>query len=83
MKTLTAFDAKTHFGALLDRVQSGEEVVITRRGQVVARVIPEGLDDVDDRQDLVTAIRASREEIRESNNGSFDMRELIDEGRRY
>ncbi|MCF6313249.1 MAG: type II toxin-antitoxin system prevent-host-death family antitoxin [Verrucomicrobiales bacterium] len=82
MKTLTAFDAKTHFGALLDRVQSGEEVVITRRGQVVARVIPEGLDDVDNRQDLVTAMRASREAIRKS-NGSLDMRELIDEGRRY
>jgi len=35
-----AFDAKTRFGDLLDRVQRGEVVVITRRGQPVARLVP-------------------------------------------
>ena len=35
---VTAVEAKTRFGELLDRVEAGEEVVITRRGKVVARM---------------------------------------------
>ena len=35
-----AFEAKNTFGNLLDRVQRGEEIVITRHGQPVARLVP-------------------------------------------
>ncbi len=35
-------EAKTHLSALLDRVEAGEEVIITRRGKPVARLAPEG-----------------------------------------
>ncbi|NOY01022.1 MAG: type II toxin-antitoxin system prevent-host-death family antitoxin [Verrucomicrobia bacterium] len=82
MKTLSAFDAKTHFGTLLDRVQSGEEIIITRRGRAVARVIPEGVDRAQDRRNLVTAIRASRDAIL-GEEEPLSARELIDEGRRF
>lgn len=34
-----AFEAKTKFSALLDRVENGEEIVITRKGQAVARLV--------------------------------------------
>lgn len=34
-------EAKAHLSALLDRVEAGEEVVITRRGKPVARLKPE------------------------------------------
>jgi prevent-host-death family protein len=37
-----AYEAKTRLPALLDRVQRGEEIVITRHGQPVARLVPEG-----------------------------------------
>lgn len=37
-----AYDAKTRFSALLDRVERGEEIVITRHNMPVARLIPEG-----------------------------------------
>jgi antitoxin (DNA-binding transcriptional repressor) of toxin-antitoxin stability system len=37
--TVGAFEAKTKLSALLDKVEQGEEVVITRRGKVVARMI--------------------------------------------
>lgn len=40
--TLTAFEAKTRFGELLERVAAGEEIVITRHDTPVARVILEG-----------------------------------------
>ena len=34
-----AFEAKNTLGSLLDRVERGEEIVITRRGKPVARLI--------------------------------------------
>lgn len=40
MKELTAVEAKVKFGALLDDVERGEEVVITRNGRLVARICP-------------------------------------------
>jgi prevent-host-death family protein len=35
-----AFEAKNKLGALLDRVEQGEEIVITRHGKAVARLVP-------------------------------------------
>jgi len=37
-----AFEAKNTLGALLDRVQQGEEIVITRHGKRVAKLVPAG-----------------------------------------
>jgi prevent-host-death family protein len=40
MHEIGAFEAKNTLGALLDRVQNGEEIVITRHGKPVARLVP-------------------------------------------
>jgi prevent-host-death family protein len=40
MSTVTLAEAKTHLSHLLDQVEAGEEVVITRRGQAIARITP-------------------------------------------
>ena len=40
MKTVTVRDAQHGLSALLERVRRGEQVTITRRGQVVARLVP-------------------------------------------
>ncbi len=40
-----AYDAKTRLSELLDRVEKGEQVVITRHGRPVARLVPEGRSD--------------------------------------
>lgn len=40
MSEIGAFEAKNTLGALLDRVQSGEEIIITRHGRPAARLIP-------------------------------------------
>ncbi|MEO9191891.1 MAG: type II toxin-antitoxin system prevent-host-death family antitoxin [Acetobacteraceae bacterium] len=40
MAEIGAFEAKTKLGGLLDRVEAGEEIVITRRGKAVARLVP-------------------------------------------
>lgn len=38
MLTVTLAEAKTHLSELLNQIEAGEEVVITRRGQPVARL---------------------------------------------
>ena len=40
MREVGAFEAKSKLGTLLDWVESGEEVLITRRGKAVARLVP-------------------------------------------
>jgi len=40
MQEVGAFEAKNRLAALLDRVQEGEEIVITRHGKPVARLVP-------------------------------------------
>lgn len=39
MITVGAFEAKTHLSTLLDRVAAGEEVIITKHGKPVARLV--------------------------------------------
>lgn len=41
MITVGAFEAKTKFSELLDRVERGEEIVVTRHGKTVARIVPD------------------------------------------
>ena len=40
MLEVGAFEAKNTLGSLLDRVQRGEEILITRHGKPVARLVP-------------------------------------------
>jgi prevent-host-death family protein len=40
MSTVTLAEAKTHLSHLLDQVEAGQEVVITRRGRAIARITP-------------------------------------------
>lgn len=41
MRTIAVVEAKSHFSALLAAVEAGEEVAITRRGRVIARLVPD------------------------------------------
>ncbi len=41
-RTVTATEAKAKILALLDDVAAGEEISITKRGKVVARLVPAG-----------------------------------------
>ena len=40
MREIGAFEAKNKFGQLLDWVERGEEIMITRHGKEVARLVP-------------------------------------------
>lgn len=39
MHTVTLAEAKAHLSELLNQIEAGEEVLITRRGQPVARLV--------------------------------------------
>jgi prevent-host-death family protein len=42
MRTVNVHDAKTQLSALLAAVEAGEEIVIARSGEPVARLVPYG-----------------------------------------
>jgi prevent-host-death family protein len=80
MKSIGAFDAKTHLNQLLRRASEGETVQITRRGIPMARLIPPDTGEKKDARTLSAAIRRLR---KGATLGKTKIRELIDEGRRY
>jgi len=60
MSTISAFEARTHFEDLLERVCRGEEIVITRHQKPVARLIPEGRPALDEIREAVDELRSLR-----------------------
>ena len=42
MRTVGTFEAKTHLSTLLEQVERGEEITITRDGKAIARLVPAG-----------------------------------------
>ncbi len=75
-----AFEAKTNLSALLERVEKGETITITRRGVPVAKLTPIGLEHRRTRREAVEAMKAFG---RGRRLDGMTFRELIDEGRRY
>ena len=80
MKSVGAFDAKTHLNELLRRASAGETIQITRRGVPMATLIPPDSTEKPDVRRLAAAIRTLR---KGAILGKTTIRELIDEGRRY
>ena len=80
MTTVGACEAKTHFSALLERVVQGEEIVITRHGRAVARLVP-AVGDVDAAR-IDGAIDTLKRLRQGTTLGGLAWRALRDEGRR-
>jgi prevent-host-death family protein len=80
MREVGAFEAKNTLGALLDMVQRGEEVVITRHGKPVARLVRER-----EHRDASERARRAAETIARLSRGvtlgGHSIKALIDEGR--
>lgn len=80
MKEIGAFEAKNKLGQLLDLAESGEEIVITRHGKEVARLVPPrgGFDRSEARRAAAEILEMSRG----ARLNGIKIRDLIDEGRR-
>ena len=83
MREVGAFEAKNKLSYLLDLVERGEEVIITRHGREVARLVPPR--PVRTREQARAAMRRIRQRAEESKLGRFDWSEwktYRDQGRR-
>jgi prevent-host-death family protein len=79
MKQVGVYEAKTHLPQLLDEVERGASVTITRHGRPVARLVP-----VRGRKRSVSEAIEAIEEFRKGHTlGGLTTRELIEEGRRH
>lgn len=58
MRTMTLAETKAHLSNVVDQVQAGEEIVITRRGHPVARIVPERSGSERDPVALAEELRA-------------------------
>ena len=74
MQEIGAFEAKNTLGSLLDRVERGEEIVITRHGRPVAKLVP-NFNSIDRDQARAAAERI-RERARGLKLGPFDWDEI-------
>ena len=87
MESVTALEAKTRFGQLLERVVQGEEVIITRHDKPVARLVPEGRRNLESVRAAVAGMIELRGKISERNQGkpklsAAEVKSWIGEGRR-
>jgi prevent-host-death family protein len=73
MREVGAFEAKNKLSHLLDLVERGEEVVITRHGREVARLVP--ARPVRSREQAHAALRRIRRRAEESRFGRLDWSE--------
>ena len=83
MREIGAFEAKNKLGQLLDLVEQGEEITITRHGKEVARLVPPR--PVRNRDQARAALQRMRERAEQQKFGRFDWDEwksYRDEGRR-
>ncbi|WP_395709021.1 type II toxin-antitoxin system Phd/YefM family antitoxin [Reyranella sp.] len=80
MATIGSFEAKTKFSALLERVEQGEQILITRRGKPVARLMPIATA----RKEKVSAAMERLRKLRKGTTlGGLGWKELRDAGRKY
>ncbi len=80
MREIQASDAKTHLPQLLDDVERGESLVITRHGRPIARLTPEVDRRREETDQAIAAITALRRRT-----GKVTVAELLsarDEGHR-
>lgn len=85
MNSVGAFHAKTHLAELLNQVEQGEKITITRHGNPVAILIP--ATPIDEKQkakkliDELHTLRRGKDKGKHVKNAS--LKDLIDAGRKY
>jgi len=85
MTTVGSFEAKTKLSELLDKVEAGETVTITRHGKPVAKLVPAAIDEAERarRRALIDEIKRKRVRWDRGAKPGATIPELIKAGRRY
>lgn len=80
MKTIGAFEAKNRLSELLEAAENGEEIMITKHGRPIAKLVPvAGFDRAKAREAAEWLIRTRKER----SLGGLKIKDLINEGRKY
>ncbi len=78
---IAASDAKAKFTELLDRVAHGESFSITLHGQEAAKLIPAKGPNLEEIQETIARLKASRSELNPPGKTKLRIKDLINEGR--
>ncbi len=78
--TVGAYEAKTHLSKLLEKVEAGEEIVITRHGSAVAKLVPVKKETT--AEERAAAIARIERLGAGLSLGGLKVKDLIAEGRR-
>ncbi len=81
MKTVGAFEAKTHLSQLLDQVEQGEIITITRHGQPVAQLV--SAKPARDPKALAALVEEIKRTRKGRSLGGLKIKDLIHEGHKY
>ena len=77
-----AYEAKTHFSQVLDSVAKGTEYIISKRGKPVAKISPIEPEKQMTRKEAIEALIEMRKYYK-GVPGDFNIREAIEDGRKY
>ena len=82
MEKVQLFEAKARLSELVDRAEAGKEIIITRRGRAVARLVParSARGHEVERDAIVDDIEAFAKTIKVKRR--FNLRKLIEDGRK-
>ena len=72
MREVQASEAKTHLAKLLDDVERGESIIVTRHGRPIARIVPENIRRQQEIDDAISTIKALRK-----HTGKITVAELL------
>lgn len=80
MRTVGSYEAKTHLPKLLERVEKGEEITITRRGVPVAKLVPA---QTPSKEEIKKAIAEIERLSQECTLNGLSIKEMRHEGHKY
>ena len=84
METVGSHEARTHLPRLLQRVEQGETIIITRHGKAIARLIPAVPAAPRPKFDeVIEAMRSFQEHEAPALGDDLSIRNLINDGRRF
>jgi prevent-host-death family protein len=84
METVGSYEAKTHLPRLLERVEHGETIIITRHGKAIARLVPAApTAPRPEIAEVIEAMRSFQEQEGPTLGNDLSIRDLINEGRRF
>lgn len=79
MQTIGAFAAKTHLSELLEQVEQGKQIIITKHGRPVAKLVPATKIDSLHIKKTINELKTFN---KENHLGKLDWKKLRDEGKR-